>query len=207
VRHTDTITSELGANKAILSLATKFDKPDAMSLDEIRIGLSKATSGRLVSIFRVALTEKGLETTGLPEAFDWLNLALEIAKPSQTASVIPKDPQPAPPNLREQSFLSDKLESWLTRIETDLDPEEFHTKFRSFTLPSWDHYTHIRIAYIMLTKFGRKEGTVYLRYLLTLLFGTIKSDLPIQEKIGSFKASNSTSPPAIWRKVDLSTSP
>jgi len=50
-----------------------------MSLDEIRIGLSKATSGRLVSIFRVALTEKGLETTGLPEAFDWLNLALEIA--------------------------------------------------------------------------------------------------------------------------------
>jgi len=112
-----------------------------MPLDEIRIGLSKATSGRLVSIFGTALTERGLETTGLPEAFDWLNLALEIAKPSQTASVIPKGPEPAPPNPRDQSILSEKLESWLARIETDLDPEEFHTKFRSFTLPSWDHYS------------------------------------------------------------------
>lgn len=169
--HSDTIKYEPGTNKAILSLATKFDKPGAMSLDEIRIGLSKATSGRLVSIFRVALTEKGLETTGLPEAFDWLNLALEIAKPSQTASVIPpKGSEPASPNPRDQSILSEKLESWLTRIETDLDPEEFHTKFRSFTLPSWDHYTHIRIAYVILTKYGRKEGTVYL---LTYLFRTI----------------------------------
>jgi hypothetical protein len=141
-----------------------------MPLDEIRITFSKATSGRLVSIFRTALTDKGLETTGLPEAFDWLNLALEIAKSSQTTGAISKSLEPATPNPREQSTLSEKLKSWLTRIETDLDPEEFHTKFRSFTLPSWDHYTHIRIAYVILTKYGRKEGTIHL---CTHLFRTI----------------------------------
>jgi hypothetical protein len=133
-----------------------------MPLDEIRITFSKATSGRLVSIFRTALTDKGLETTGLPEAFDWLNLALEIAKSSQTTVALSKSLEPATPYPREQSTLSEKLKSWLTRIETDLDPEEFHTKFRSFTLPSWDHYTHIRIAYVILTKYGRKEGTIHL---------------------------------------------
>ncbi|KIM45608.1 hypothetical protein M413DRAFT_17481 [Hebeloma cylindrosporum] len=141
----------------ILILANKSDKPEAMPLDEIRISFSKATSGRLVSIFGTALTDKGLETTGLPEAFDWLNLALEIAKSSQTTA-IPKGLEPATPNPREQAILSEKLELWLTRIETDLEPEEFLTKFRSFTLPSWDHYTHIRIAYVMLTKYGRREG-------------------------------------------------
>jgi len=139
-----------------------------MSLDEIRVAFSKATSGQLVSIFRTALTDKGLETTGLPEAFDWLNLALEIAKSGRASSAIPKGLQePAPPNPREQSILSEKLESWLTRIETDLEADEFLTKFRSFTLPAWDHYTHIRIAYVMLTKFGRKEGKdIYLLIIL-----------------------------------------
>jgi hypothetical protein len=127
-----------------------------MSLDEIRVSFSKVTSGRLVSVFRTALTDKGLETTGLPEAFDWLNLALEIAKSGQ--STIPKDLELAAPNPRAQSTLSEKLESWLSKIENDFEPEEFLTKFRSFTLPSWDHYTHIRIAYVMLTKYGRKEG-------------------------------------------------
>ena len=140
------------------SLANKSDKPDAMTLDEIRKSFSKVTAGRLVSVFRTSLTDKGLETTGLPEAFDWLNLALEIANSGQTA--IPPNLESAAPNPRAQSTLSEKLESWLMRIETDFEPEDFLTKFRSFTLPSWDHYTHIRIAYVMLTKYGRKEGNV-----------------------------------------------
>ena len=150
-----------------------------MPLDKIRISFSKATSGQLVSVFKTALTEKGLDTTGLPEAFDWLKLALEIAKSSQTTGTIPKGLEPATPNPREQSVLSEKLESWLTRIETDLDPEELLNKFHSFTLPSWDHYTHIRIAYVMLTKYGRKGGTIY----LLTPFRTINLTSRLQEKI------------------------
>jgi len=175
------------------SLANKSDKPDALALDEIRVSFSKVISGRLVSVFRTALTEKGLETTGLPEAFGWLNLALEIAKSGQ--SIIPKDLELAAPNPRAQSTLSEKLESWLSRIENDLEPEEFLTKFRSFTLPSWDHYTHIRIAYVMLTKYGRKEGNV----LTILSFGRkINKSEPLnQVKIWSSKDLNNTSPSAL----------
>ena len=87
-----------------------------MPLAEIRSGFSKVTSGRLVSIFKTALTEKRLEMTGLPEAFNWLNLAFESAKSSQITGAIPKGPELATPDPREQSVLSEKFESWLTPI-------------------------------------------------------------------------------------------
>ncbi|KAF8149404.1 ADP-ribosylation factor family-domain-containing protein [Crassisporium funariophilum] len=144
----------------ILILANKMDKPGAMSVDDIRIAFSKVTSGRIASVYKTAITkEGGVASSGLPEAFDWLMIALEMAKTgidSSLPSVKSADAQL--PNLRSASTLAQKLESWLNRIETDFPPDEFLSKFRSFTLPSWDHYTHIRIAYIILTKYGRKDG-------------------------------------------------
>ncbi|KAF8802702.1 P-loop containing nucleoside triphosphate hydrolase protein [Phlegmacium glaucopus] len=160
----------------ILIFANKSDKPGAMSLDEIRIRFSKAISGRIASIFRITLTsntnypKEPSQVTGLPEAFDWLLLALDITKnakappvPTANTAATPKPittetKSPTAPDPRSPDSLSQKLESWLTRIETDVPPENFLAQFRSFTLPSWDHYTHIRIAYVMLTTYGRKDG-------------------------------------------------
>ncbi|CAA7260771.1 unnamed protein product [Cyclocybe aegerita] len=144
-----------------LILANKSDLPGAMTLDEVRLGFAKAISGQLVSVFKTTLVNPSpeLKSTGLLEAFDWFKLALEISKSGPT-SPIPSaklakfevhDP-------REASSLAQKLGLWLERAETDVSSEEFLEKFRSFSLPSWDHYTHIRIAYVILAKYGRKEG-------------------------------------------------
>lgn len=39
-----------------------------------------------------------------------------------------------------------------------LTDDEVIEKCESFELPAWDHKTHLRIAYIILTRHGRKEG-------------------------------------------------
>lgn len=148
------------------SLANKSDKPNALSLDQIRIAFAKATSGRLTSVFKTSVTEKTLTATGVPEAFAWLQLAMEIAEGStnnntrlpESITVKSKVDTRADVNPRSATTLAHKLEAWLMRVDTDSEPEEFLKNFHSFTLPEWDHYTHIRIAYIFLTKYGRREG-------------------------------------------------
>jgi len=56
------------------------------------------------------------------------------------------------------NVLAQKLESWLTRTENDTPPDDFLEKFKSYSLPEWDHYTHIRFAYLILVRHGRREG-------------------------------------------------
>lgn len=52
--------------------------------------------------------------------------------------------------------LETQLEEWLARPD---EPDEvFLSQLADYTLDSWDHYTHLRIAYIMLRKHGRREG-------------------------------------------------
>ncbi|KAH9484774.1 ADP-ribosylation factor 4 [Psilocybe cubensis] len=138
----------------ILILVNKSDLPKAMSLDYVRIAFSKITSGKIAAVFKTSLTEV---QTGLPEAFEWLQLAIEIAESGKQMKNLP-EPLTAAPNPRSPSTLANKLESWLTRNETDCSPDTFLNLFNSFSLPQWDHYTHIRIAYVILTKYGRKEA-------------------------------------------------
>lgn len=62
-------------------------------------------------------------------------------------------------DMRSPAALSAKLENWLNRADTDLTtPEELLRQFYAFDLPSWDHYIHLRLAYTLLLKYGRKEG-------------------------------------------------
>ena len=109
----------------------------------------------------MAFTEetcKDFKASGLSEAFDWLNLALEITKSIKESKPAPA-PAPQPPaNPRAPNILAHRLESWLVRSEKDISSEEFLDKFKTFSLSDWDHYTHIRLAYLILTRYGRKEG-------------------------------------------------
>ncbi|GFR46884.1 hypothetical protein Agub_g8525 [Astrephomene gubernaculifera] len=50
----------------------------------------------------------------------------------------------------------DVLERWL-QVEDEPD-EEFLRKLEKFSLDSWDHRTHLRIAWLYLTRLGRREG-------------------------------------------------
>lgn len=52
--------------------------------------------------------------------------------------------------------LETQLEEWLSRAD---EPDDvFLAKLADYTLDSWDHYTHLRIAYVLLRRHGRREG-------------------------------------------------
>ena len=94
----------------------------------------------------------------MPEAFDWLNTSLDIAKSLKKGGLATPENPDLQAKLRAPNILAQKLESWLTRNENDIPIEEFLEKFKSYSLPDWDHYTHIRFAYLILVKHGRQEG-------------------------------------------------
>ncbi|KAF6765434.1 ADP-ribosylation factor [Ephemerocybe angulata] len=144
----------------VLVLANKVDMPNSMKLDELRVAFSKQLSGRLFSIYSTSVTSS--PPTGLQEAFDWLALALDIAKTTKKGSgpapVVQSGTSTSRPNLREPSLLAKKLEEWLHRTESDSSPEDFIVQFTTYTLPTWDHYTHIRLAFLILAADGRQKG-------------------------------------------------
>ncbi|KAJ7251206.1 ADP-ribosylation factor [Mycena rebaudengoi] len=145
-------------------LATKQDFPKAMSIDEIRLKVNPALSGRRSFAVGISLNQS-LTEGALPEAFGWLLMALENPRSlpaSGTSSISTSSstlkPKTADPTNPAATTLEEKLSAWLRRTETDSPPEEFLRQFAELQLPAWDHYTHIRIAYLLLTKSGRQKG-------------------------------------------------
>ncbi|KAF5331379.1 hypothetical protein D9611_011916 [Ephemerocybe angulata] len=127
----------------VLVLANKADKPKSMSTDEVRLAFSKGLSGRLFSIYSTSLTSK--PHVGLREAFSWLALALDIAKTTKKVSEVSGEPP------GRQKSPSQKL-------NLHSSPEELIEQFTTYNLPSWDHYTHIRLAFVILAAHGRQKG-------------------------------------------------
>jgi small GTP-binding protein len=146
-------------NCPILVLANKQDLPDSkspetvwkeMDLNRIRI------AGRQVGV----IATSGQTGQGLNDALDWLCQA--INKPGRVPEV--------ETHILKQSVEVEEektlLEKWLA-VEDEPD-DEFLEKLLSYTLDSWDHRTHLRIAWLYLTKYGRREG-------MKLIFSGIKN--------------------------------
>eukprot|EP00475_Leptophrys_vorax_P045763 TRINITY_DN9627_c0_g1_i2.p1 TRINITY_DN9627_c0_g1~~TRINITY_DN9627_c0_g1_i2.p1 ORF type:complete len:573 (+),score=143.83 TRINITY_DN9627_c0_g1_i2:163-1719(+) len=101
---------------------------------------------------------------GIKDVLDWLARHLStkvpvIDRPSgEEVKATPQEAQPV-----EEKTL---LEKWLE--QEDEPDEEFLEKLTNYTLDSWDHRTHLRIAWIYLTKHGRREG-------MKLIFSGIKN--------------------------------
>ncbi|KAF8912612.1 ADP-ribosylation factor family-domain-containing protein [Mucidula mucida] len=138
------IVEPMDVEKPVLILATKQDLPNALLVDTIRAKFAPRLKGRNAFVFGVLL--KRQVDVNLEDAFTWLIHAM-----SPSVDVIPKPPKDP---------LSDThtLSSWLARTETDVPAIDFLEQFQNVTLSSWDHYTHIRIAYVILTTFGRQKG-------------------------------------------------
>ncbi|KAF9050481.1 ADP-ribosylation factor family-domain-containing protein [Panaeolus papilionaceus] len=160
VLHRDNVKGDkIKSSFPILILANKCDNPNALKIDEIRTAFSKATAGRLSTIFKTSFTTK--PPVGLTDAFEWLSFAFDVSKQASAAlPPITSSETRTMPNPRSPTDLAQKLESWITRSENqaDLSDDELLARFRSFNLPEWDHYTHIRLAYVILTKYGRRNG-------------------------------------------------
>jgi ADP-ribosylation factor family len=144
-------------------LANKRDKPGAMTPLQVHNKFAPTCAHRRIfMVFPTSVTED-MSVGGIPEAFSWLQYAIEnlIASPDVPGrDDTPSAPGPVsgPPDQHPSGGVSDKLDSWLARAKNDSTPEEFISQFENISLPSWDHYTHIRIAYVILTTHGRQKG-------------------------------------------------
>jgi ADP-ribosylation factor protein 1 len=99
---------------------------------------------------------------GFPQILQWFRDNFGKGKRAEVKSnVEKKDPEKT------------LLEKWL-EVEDEPD-EEFLRKFRDYSLETWDHRTHLRIAWIYITVHGRKYG-------IRLIFDGIKNFIANSER-------------------------
>ncbi|KAJ7178129.1 ADP-ribosylation factor [Mycena filopes] len=140
----------------VLILVTKQDLPreSLMPIDKIRTATAAATKGCPTFIVGISLMTDSLTEGAFPEAVDWLITAVEAVR----AGKPPSSRAPALPDPSSASALEAKLDEWLARAASDSSPAEFLAQFADCKLPAWDHYTHVRVAYLILTIHGRQKG-------------------------------------------------
>ncbi|KAF8666696.1 GTP binding [Rhizoctonia solani] len=133
-----------------LILANKQDLQGAMGLDEIRIKLVPIISARpACAVFPISVVSANFLSAITP-AMDWVyDVTTEDSPKVQVQKSV---------HIRSEDKLSEKLNSWVERASEDIAPDEFLASFEAINLPSWDHYTHIRIAYTILNTYGRQKG-------------------------------------------------
>ncbi|KAF7345533.1 ADP-ribosylation factor [Mycena venus] len=159
VKHINIITSDPGNPNfgpkdmpvLMYSIATKQDLLNAMPLEELRSKFAAATAELPFYILGTSRTQ----STAEEEAFSWLLKQIKAVgarKPSVSGQA------PQVPNPQSAAALESKLNQWLVRAENESSPEQFLQQFETFNLPAWDHYTHVRIAYLLLTIHGRQKG-------------------------------------------------
>ncbi|KAF9491445.1 Arf-domain-containing protein [Pleurotus eryngii] len=150
------LTSFVNGQVPILVLANKQDTAGSMSLDEIRKAFAPPLAGYTFNVFRCSCLQD-LPKSGIPEAFYWLRLVLQLSPTSSNVTKEPSVPTSGHVDL-QNGGLAEKLDAWVTRASSDVPADEYLSLFEAVNLPSWDHYAHVRIAYIILTKFGRQKG-------------------------------------------------
>ncbi|KAK4443527.1 ADP-ribosylation factor family-domain-containing protein [Podospora aff. communis PSN243] len=139
----------------VVILANKIDLlPDCKVPETFRAEFEKLLKGRRFAYFETCFQDY----TGLEEAFTWLkNEISPEAKPTPAPEKKPVEHVLS--DMRSPAALSAKLETWLERAETDpTSADELVEQLEALDLPSWDHYTHLRLAYILLLKHGRRIG-------------------------------------------------
>jgi hypothetical protein len=136
-----------------------------LSVDEVRSAF-KEIKQRFTNIEFFEVEIKADAAANVDKALKWLvgtlkPLEINGDKGAGDAPSVPLVEKPAEivkPNPRDPVMLAQRLDEWVERAGKDSVPEEFLAQFHNYSLPSWDHYTHIRIAYIILTKYGRSKG-------------------------------------------------
>eukprot|EP00606_Chrysophyceae_sp_TOSAG23-5_P000679 GSChrysophyteH2.ASY1.ANO1.628.1 assembled CDS len=145
---------ELGS--CILSVwITKYDDPDNILMqNRLKYMTNKLTAAidshgpRIFNILPLSGKERPNE---LWDAMDWIEANVAPAEKCKVPNP-PKEPKTQTDEDRVQSL----LEEWLSR-EDDED-EVFLQKLNDYSLTSWDHRTHLRVAWLLLEMRGREKG-------------------------------------------------
>lgn len=139
--------------------ANKQDFETAMSAPDLAsfLGLKdRIASGGCTVVPTIASEGKGLR-----EMMDTIcnaTMKKEIEsvekKPSQK-----EESEPGPDKADEDPLakkIEDTLLDWLE--QEDGDDDDFLQQLADYTLGNWDHRTHLRIAWLLLSRHGRREG-------------------------------------------------
>ena len=155
----------------VLVFANKRDLAGAMGLDELQAVLPQHLDRDQWHLQPcVATTGEGLW-----EGLDWL-----LADNGRNCGDSPGEDHggddhpdggagigvPLSPEEEQDQRQRALMEEWLSRADNSDD--EFLEQLWTYTLDSWDHRTHLRIAWILLTRHGRQKG-------LPLIFDGIKN--------------------------------
>lgn len=143
------LTEDELRNVPVLIFANKQDLPNAMSVTEVTDKLHLNKIRDRPWYVQASAAPNG---DGLFEGFEWLISVLSKDGPSK---YIPS-PQQVAKGDENKNELDYILESWL-EIEDGSD-DVFIAALEDYTLDNWDHRTHLRIAWIFLTRHGRREG-------------------------------------------------
>ncbi|TDL23002.1 Arf-domain-containing protein [Rickenella mellea] len=146
---------DVAEDAPILILANKQDIANALSVQDVMLAVKDTCKGRLWNVFPTSCL-RPLDESGIPPALDWLSSALEMRSSDSTASI--QNPKSALSKDLSRTDIEKKLSSFLSRAEEDSPPCVFLRQFHEYDLPSWDHYTHIRLAYLILAIHGRQKG-------------------------------------------------
>ncbi|GAQ85950.1 GTP-binding ADP-ribosylation factor [Klebsormidium nitens] len=154
------LSEEVLQDVPFLVWATKQDLPNVMTPEEVSSKLALQNLDRpWACIGCSAFTGEGLY-----EGLQWIQDALRAKRGSGRKEA---GPARAPPELStKEKEMEALLQQWLE--QEDEPDDEFLDKFRTYTLDSWDHRTHLRIAWLYLTREGRREG-------MRLIFEGIKA--------------------------------
>ncbi|TDL29265.1 Arf-domain-containing protein [Rickenella mellea] len=139
----------------ILILANKQDLPNAMSVNDILLQIKDTCKGRLWNVFP-STSFRTIDESGIPSAFDWLLSAVELSSPKYCATL--QSVVPHPPNFPLRMNTENIFYIFLGRTESDSPPSVFLRQFHTYELPSWDHYTQIRLTYLLLHVEGRQKA-------------------------------------------------
>jgi hypothetical protein len=101
--------------------------------------------------------------TGLDDGMQWLVRTLALPDAGRHPAAGAAAPAaPAQPVSAQEQLLGE----WLER--QDSPDDDFLQQFNSYTLDKWDHYTHLRVAWLLLTRHCRQQG-------MRLIFSGIKA--------------------------------
>ncbi|KDQ64737.1 hypothetical protein JAAARDRAFT_236805 [Jaapia argillacea MUCL 33604] len=148
----------------VILLAHKSDLPNTIPVDELRRMFWPHCKNHPFAIFPTTC-RRPYKDSGVPVVLAWLYSQIQaselLGKHSEGQSSTKSEEQ----EVKEMTTysgstnkLARRLEDFLTRAESDSTPETFLQQFRELNLPAWDHYTHIRLAYVILTTYGRQKG-------------------------------------------------
>eukprot|EP01117_Protostelium_nocturnum_P009729 TRINITY_DN3478_c0_g3_i2.p1 TRINITY_DN3478_c0_g3~~TRINITY_DN3478_c0_g3_i2.p1 ORF type:complete len:387 (+),score=106.85 TRINITY_DN3478_c0_g3_i2:192-1352(+) len=180
------LSSEELRDAALLFMANKADLPGAMSVAEIteKWGLERDCRRRKWYIQQCC----AVNGDGLYEGLDWLASALlntpaPVPVPAPTAEPKPVELAPYKPPVLTENMASSRADapnnsnpigkgnvshrvvptSVPASPSDEFSDDNFLEALENCSLSTWDHKTHLRIAYLYLQRLGRREGIKKIR--------------------------------------------